>query len=91
MRDVLEFILQHIVDHPESLLITEEREDDIIRFNVALADEDYPRVIGKSGLTIKGITEIVRLVENKDNPEVFHKIFINITSSQEKEPSQDTE
>jgi uncharacterized protein len=81
MRDVLEFVLQHIIDHPESLKIEEEREEDIIRFNVTLADEDYPRVIGKSGLTIKGITEIVRLVENKNNPDTFHKIFINITSA----------
>ncbi len=85
MRDVLEYILTRIIDHPESLHIDEENEDDIIRFNVTLADEDYPRVIGKSGLTIKGITEIVRLVENKDNPETFHKIFINITSAQDKE------
>ncbi len=80
MKDVLLYILQSIADHPDSIVISEETEDSIIRFNVTVADEDYPRIIGRSGLTIKAITDIVRLVDSKNNPDEFHKVFINISS-----------
>lgn len=81
MKDVLAYILQSIAQQPESITIAEEAEDSIIRFNVTVADEDYPRIIGRAGLTIKAITDIVRLVHSKNNPDAYNRIFINISSN----------
>lgn len=80
MRNLLEYILNNIIDYPDQLVIEEETEDDILRFNVTLADEDYPKVIGKRGLTVKGITEVLRLYDNKKNPDTLQKIYVNIQS-----------
>lgn len=80
MKDLLEYILSHIIDQPEALVIEEETEDDIVRFNVTLAEGDYPKVIGKQGLTVKGITDILRLHNSKTSPEDFKKVFVNLRS-----------
>lgn len=80
MRDLLEYILTNIIDNPDQLSIEEETEDDVLRFNVNLAEEDYPKVIGKRGLTVKGITDILRLFNNKENPDSPQKIYVNIRS-----------
>ena len=80
MKDLLHYILSHIIDHPDQLEIEEEVEDNITRFNVSLADEDYPKVIGKRGLTVKSITEILRLYNNKQNPDSMQKVYVNIHS-----------
>lgn len=80
MKDLLEYILTQIIDDTDALSIEEETEDSIIRFNVSLAEEDYPKVIGKRGLTIKGITDILRLHNSKANPEDPTKIYVNIRS-----------
>jgi len=79
MQDVLTYILTSLIDHPDQLRIEEEIEDDILRFNVYLSEEDYPRVIGKHGLTIKAITDIIRTYKSK-NGEDTQKLYINIKS-----------
>lgn len=80
MKDFLTFILSNIADKPEVIDIQEETEDSIIRFNVTLADEDYPKVIGKHGLTIKAITDLLRLQSMRMSPESDNRIYINIRS-----------
>jgi predicted RNA-binding protein YlqC (UPF0109 family) len=80
MKDLLEYILTNIIDSPESLSIEEETEDDVVRFNVTLAEDDYPRVIGKRGLTIKGITDILRLYNTKAGNDETHKVYVNVRS-----------
>jgi len=79
MQDVLTYILTSLIDHPDQLRIEEEIEGDILRFNVYLSEEDYPRVIGKHGLTIKAITDIIRTYKSK-NGEDTQKLYINIKS-----------
>lgn len=80
MKDLLTFILTNIIDHPDQLIIEEETEDDLVRFNVTLAEEDYPRVIGKGGMTIKGITDIVRLHSARTEGDISKKVYVNIHS-----------
>ncbi len=80
MRDLLEHIITSIIDNPDSLSIDEETEDNIVRFNVTLAEEDYPKVIGKRGLTVKAITDILRLHNSKMNPDSDSRVYVNIKS-----------
>lgn len=80
MKDLLEYILTNIIEHPEDMQIEEENEEGIVRFNVTLAETDYPKVIGKQGLTVKGITDILRLHNSKTSPDNFIKVFVNLRS-----------
>ncbi|OGK31411.1 hypothetical protein A3D08_03515, partial [Candidatus Roizmanbacteria bacterium RIFCSPHIGHO2_02_FULL_43_11] len=65
MKDVLAFLIESLVDNPKEVLIEEEHDDDAVRFNLTIADSDYPRVIGSHGLTIKAITGLVRTYHAK--------------------------
>lgn len=79
MKELLSYILTSLIDHPDQMRIEEETEGDILRFNVYMSEEDYPRVIGKHGLTIKAITDIVRTYKSKSGDD-SQKLYINIKS-----------
>ncbi|OGK15594.1 hypothetical protein A3H80_03765 [Candidatus Roizmanbacteria bacterium RIFCSPLOWO2_02_FULL_37_19] len=81
MEEFLNYILSGIVDHEQEVKITKEEESDVLRFNIELHDEDYPRVIGKRGLTIKAITDVLRLYDVKKYPDLRRRVFINVTEN----------
>lgn len=81
LHQLLKYILQNIVDNPDAILITNESEEGIIRFNVTLDDADYARVIGRQGYTIKALTDVLRLCDARKNDAQPSKIYINIASS----------
>lgn len=78
MKDFLHYLLENIVDHPDEIEITDDSEEGIVRLNVVLNEEDYPRVIGKQGYTVKALTDILRLKESVDNGESPSRVYINI-------------
>ena len=82
LNDLLQYLLENIVDHPDKIHITHESEEEVTRFNVTLDDSDYPRVIGKQGYTIKALTDVIRLYDAKSNASLNSKIYINITADQ---------
>lgn len=61
MKDLLEFIVKSIVDHPDQVKIKEEKEEGTIILKLNLAPEDMGRVIGKKGKIIKAIRTLVRI------------------------------
>jgi predicted RNA-binding protein YlqC (UPF0109 family) len=77
MQKLLQFLLENLVSHPNDIVIGHEVDNDIQRFNVTLHADDYSRVIGKRGLTIKALTDILKLYEAKNTPEEHSRIFIN--------------
>lgn len=77
MQKLLQFLLENLVAHPDEIKIDHEVENDIQRFNITLNDEDYSRVIGKRGLTIKALTDLLKLYEAKNTPDSHSRIFIN--------------
>ncbi|MBP9815941.1 KH domain-containing protein [Candidatus Woesebacteria bacterium] len=77
MQKLLQFLLENLVAHADEIAIEHEVDNDIQRFNVTLNVEDYSRVIGKRGLTIKALTDILKLYEAKNSPESHTRIFIN--------------
>jgi predicted RNA-binding protein YlqC (UPF0109 family) len=77
MQNLLQFLLNNLVAHPEEIVIEHEVDTDIQRFNVTLNPEDYSRAIGKRGLTIKALTDILKLYEAKNDPDTHSRVFIN--------------
>lgn len=63
MKQLIEYIVSNIVNHPESVIITEEKTDDgeATKYLIKVDAEDVGRVIGKQGKVIKSIRQIVRI------------------------------
>ena len=65
MKQLLEYIVPNIVNHPEDVVITETEENGLINLSIKVNPEDMGRVIGKSGKVIKAIRQIGRIIAIK--------------------------
>jgi predicted RNA-binding protein YlqC (UPF0109 family) len=63
MKQLIEYIVSNIVNHPESVVITETatEDKDTAKYLIQVDPEDVGRVIGKQGKVIKSIRQIVRI------------------------------
>ncbi len=76
MENLVKFIVENIVDDPESVQITrEEGEEGEIKIQITVAEEDKGRVIGKSGRIINSIRNITRVLAAKQNVKVFVEVL----------------
>jgi predicted RNA-binding protein YlqC (UPF0109 family) len=59
-RDLLEELARGLVSDPDAVSIEEfEEEDGAVLFELAVADQDYGKVIGRGGATIKALRRVV--------------------------------
>lgn len=65
MKQLLEYIIPNIVNHPEDVVISETQEADVLNLTIKVNPEDMGRVIGKSGKVIKAIRQIGRIIAIK--------------------------
>ena len=61
MKNLIEYILIHIVDHPEDVNIEVNNEGDNTIYTITVHPEDMGRVIGKKGSVIQSIRTIARV------------------------------
>jgi len=61
MKNLLEFLLLHLVDHPEDIVIDVVEEESQTRFVIHVHPEDMGKVIGKRGAVIDAIRKIARV------------------------------
>lgn len=61
MRDLLEYLAQGLVDHPEEVSVEQFEEDDgTLVLELCVADEDYGQVIGRGGRTAQALRTVVK-------------------------------
>lgn len=65
MKQLLEYIIPNIVNHPEDVVIAETEENGLLNLSIKVNPEDMGRVIGKSGKVIKAIRQIGRIIAIK--------------------------
>jgi len=62
MKDLVEYIAKSIVNAPDSVVVTEETNDQgTIVLKLQVADEDKGRVIGKQGRIAEAIRTLIRV------------------------------
>lgn len=68
MRNLIEFVLLHLVSHPDVVEVEElEGEDGRIEYLLHVHPEDRGHVIGRNGRTIEALRTLVRVRAMKEN------------------------
>jgi predicted RNA-binding protein YlqC (UPF0109 family) len=65
MKELMEYILRALVDHPQDVQVTEMDGERTMVFEVRCHTEDVGKVIGKSGKTIAAIRTILNTAASK--------------------------
>lgn len=61
MKNLLEFIIIHLVEHPEDVQIEEAQDEQGVVYTIHVHQEDIGRIIGKGGSVIHSIRNISRI------------------------------
>ena len=70
MKDLLVFLLQNIVDHPQDIVVEEQEEEGQVNLNLQANPEDVKIIIGKNGRTIKALRELLKIKAIKERKKV---------------------
>ena len=67
MKHLLEYLIIHLVNHPEEVSIEEEAGDYRTTYRVYAHEDDIGRIIGQGGKTIKAIRKVARVYAAKND------------------------
>ncbi|MEA2229024.1 MAG: uncharacterized protein QOF04_2654 [Solirubrobacteraceae bacterium] len=72
MRDLLEYLARALVDEPDGVTVEQFEEDDgTVVLELAVADDDYGKVIGRGGRTANALRTVVKAAAVKENRRVL--------------------
>ena len=72
MRDLLEELARALVDEPSAVAVEEFEEDDgTIVLELAVAEDDYGKIIGRGGRTANALRTVVKAAAVKENRRVL--------------------
>jgi predicted RNA-binding protein YlqC (UPF0109 family) len=72
MRELLVYLARQLVDHPDEVEVDEfEEEDGTLVLELAVAEDDYGKVIGRGGRTANALRLVVKAAAVKDNRRVL--------------------
>ena len=74
MKNLLEYLLIHLVDYPEDVVIEEEETDRGFEYLLKVNPDDMGRVIGKRGVVIESIRSIAKVRAVKEGIRVYIKL-----------------
>ena len=65
MKDTLIYLLSRIVDHPEDIVVDESTVEDKTILTIHANQEDFGKIIGKSGRIIRSLRDCIKLMAAK--------------------------
>ena len=72
MKDLLEYLAQGLVEHPDAVEVTEVEEDDgTVVLELSVDEDDYGSIIGRGGRTAMALRTVVKAAAVKDQRRVF--------------------
>jgi predicted RNA-binding protein YlqC (UPF0109 family) len=61
MRELLEYLAQGLVEHPDEVAVEQFEEDDgTLVLELCVAEQDYGQVIGRGGRTAQALRTVVK-------------------------------
>lgn len=70
MKNLIEFILIHLVDNPEAVSVEMTMDGDTEVYTIKVAPEDMGKVIGKQGKVINSIRTLARVRAVKEDKHI---------------------
>ena len=70
MKELLLYVAQNPVDHPDEVTVTEREEDGETVLELRVADGDMGKVIGRQGRIAKEIRVLVKSLAQRSNKRV---------------------
>ena len=61
MKDLIDYMARAIVDNPDEVEVTEEKEDDQIVYHLRVAESDMGKVIGKQGRIANAMRTLLKV------------------------------
>ncbi len=74
MKELVQFLAQQLVSHPEAVKVEETQGDIASMIELRVAKEDLGRVIGKQGRTAMSLRTIIQAIASRTN----HKVVLEI-------------
>ncbi|HEY4829750.1 MAG TPA: KH domain-containing protein [Solirubrobacteraceae bacterium] len=72
MKELLEYLAQGLVEHPDQVHVNEVQEDDgVVVLELSVAEDDYGNVIGRGGRTAAALRTVVKTAAVRTNRRVF--------------------
>ena len=75
MKDLLTYIVQNLVDHPDEVSVTERETGGGTVFEIRVADGDMGKVIGRQGRIIKEIRILMKAVAQRKGKKVSVEVL----------------
>jgi uncharacterized protein len=66
MKEFIEYIVKHLVDHPESVAVELEEKENKHVFKLKVGDGEIGKVIGRRGQTATAIRILLKAVAAKE-------------------------
>ena len=72
MRDLLEYLARLLVDDPDAVSVEQFEEDDgTIVLELAVAEDDYGKVIGRGGRTAGALRTVIKAAAVREDRRVL--------------------
>ena len=75
MKELLTYIVQNLVDHPDEVSVTERASASGTVFEIRVADGDMGKVIGRQGRIIKEIRILMKAVAQRKGKKVSVEVL----------------
>ena len=80
MQEFLYFVLRHIVEYPDDILLTHLEQPKKIIFKLRLRKSDIGKVVGKHGQTLTAIRSLLNAAGSRHGQRVFLDIVEDETT-----------
>jgi predicted RNA-binding protein YlqC (UPF0109 family) len=75
MKEFVEYITKHLVDHPEQVSLGHEEKEGRVIFTLKVGEQDVGRVIGRKGRTAQAIRTLLSAVAAKQGKRAILEIL----------------
>ncbi|MCK5242931.1 KH domain-containing protein [bacterium] len=70
MKQLIEYLAKSLVEHPEQVQVTVQKNNDNLVLELKVANEDLGRIIGQKGQTVKAIRQLLTAAATKTKTKV---------------------
>lgn len=75
MKELLTYLIQNLVDHPDEVSVTERASGSETVYEVRVADGDMGKVIGRQGRIIKEVRVLMKAVAQRKGKKVSVEVL----------------